>query len=93
MSGDSSNKSPKINPRSRFSLVENYQACLAVLDELVRAVEAVGENSCEGDWPDLFQTYLQARQIVRETDRAEGLHDESADPTRPQRRRRSPRRM
>jgi hypothetical protein len=93
MSGNSSNKNLKTNPKSRFSLVENYQECLAVLDEFVRDVEAAGESSCEGDWPDLFRTYLKARHIVRDTDRAEGPHDEPADPKLPKRRRRSPRRM
>ena len=92
MSGNSSNTNPKRNLKSRFSLVENYQQCLAVVDEFVRDVEAAGESSCQSDWPDLFRTYLKARHIVRETDRAEGPHDEPADPARPKRRRRSPRR-
>jgi hypothetical protein len=78
LSGDSSNKNPKANVTSRFSLVENDQACLVVLDEFVCDVEAAVEGSCESDWPDLFREYLKARQLVRDTDRACQVHDEPA---------------
>jgi hypothetical protein len=64
------NRKPSIKPT--FSLIANYQECLEVVDEFVRLVETKGEGPCETEWPNLFRTYLKARQIVRDTARAEG---------------------
>ena len=70
MSGNSSNAIPKLNPKPRFSLTENYQECLGVLDEFVSDIEAVesdpNRETVEITWPDLWTTYLKARKLVRD---------------------------
>jgi hypothetical protein len=57
-------------PTRRIRLSVDYLACLQVVDEFVRNVEARGEVACEAGWPDLFKTYLAAREIVRDAPRA-----------------------